>query len=462
MRIRLTLGWLLILSLVAAIGYAQQAPAPAAAVMPPPPPPGPSLSLREAVEIARRNSPEYRGTLNDRWAAGVGATNSTLELFLPSASVSASGYQSAAGDRYVGAGVSASGLPASRRQSLSFDLNYQLSGRTIAARGQSRANLRMVDEDIDAANVSLVTTVRRAYLDVVAAQATAEVARRSLERVNENLSLAQARYSVGQGTLIDVRRAEVDKGQGEVNLLRANQNTQNMVLILYNTMGVPAPEPIGVTPTDSFPVTPAPWTQASLVTMALEENPGLRSLRAREDAARWGSRSAKSAYLPSLNFQAGTGRNRSTANVPPDTISPPSWAPWGYSTDPWYASVFISLPLFDRLSRHVEVQRARAVEDDVHQQVRARELSVRSQVVAAFSTLESQYQTVQVQTRNRVAATEALELAQQRYRVGSGTYLELLDARQTADRADADYITAVAEYHKAIAALENAVGRPLR
>ena len=67
-----------------------------------------------------------------------------------------------------------------------------------------------------------------------------------------------------------------------------------------------------------------------------------------------------------------------------------------------------------------------------------------------------------MQQSNKAAAAEALDLAQQRYRVGSGTYLELLTARVAADKADADYVTAVYDYHKAIATLENAVGRPLR
>ena len=50
----------------------------------------------------------------------------------------------------------------------------------------------------------------------------------------------------------------------------------------------------------------------------------------------------------------------------------------------------------------------------------------------------------------------------ERYRVGSGTFFELLDAQVAAQRAEADYINAIYAYHRAIATLENAVGRPLR
>ena len=60
------------------------------------------------------------------------------------------------------------------------------------------------------------------------------------------------------------------------------------------------------------------------------------------------------------------------------------------------------------------------------------------------------------------AAREQLQLATERYRVGSGTFFELLDAQVAALRAETDYINAVYDYHKAVAALEAAVGKPLR
>ena len=55
-----------------------------------------------------------------------------------------------------------------------------------------------------------------------------------------------------------------------------------------------------------------------------------------------------------------------------------------------------------------------------------------------------------------------LELARERFRLGSGNALEVTDAQAAVARAEGDYVNAVYAYHKAIAALEYAVGRPLR
>ena len=57
---------------------------------------------------------------------------------------------------------------------------------------------------------------------------------------------------------------------------------------------------------------------------------------------------------------------------------------------------------------------------------------------------------------------DQLRLAQDRYRLGAGTALEVSDAQNAVQRAEGDYVNAVYDYHKAIAALEAAVGRPLR
>ena len=65
-------------------------------------------------------------------------------------------------------------------------------------------------------------------------------------------------------------------------------------------------------------------------------------------------------------------------------------------------------------------------------------------------------------TANRDAARDQLQLAQDRYRLGSGSALDVTDAQNNVQRAEGDYVNAVYDYHKAIAALELAVGRSLR
>ena len=59
-------------------------------------------------------------------------------------------------------------------------------------------------------------------------------------------------------------------------------------------------------------------------------------------------------------------------------------------------------------------------------------------------------------------ALQALVLAQERYRVGLNTFVDVAQSRGDYERAENDRINAIYDYHKAFAALESAVGRPLR
>lgn len=453
MRIRLIVGWLVLFSLVAAIGFAQQ-------------PPSRTLSLAEALDIARRSSPEYMQVLNNRTPASRNLLSATTSLFTPSVTVGGSYGWTDAGRQYIQSISVGFDGPQSSQTGTSLGLNYSLSGATITRRGLANASLNATDQDIAGALTTLETSVRTQYLTLAQAQAEAAVSRRSLERAGEQLNLARARYAVGQGTLLDVRSAEVVRGTAEVTLLRADQNTENQALTLYQIMGVPAPTAAGITLTDSFPVVAPPWSVDTLLAFAHEQNPGLRSLRARESAAQWNTRAARSEYLPSLNVSAGTGHTTSHSGsfLQPDTAGNLITVPASTerSTNPWQVRVGLSLPIFDGFTRYTRTAEARAAQDDLNQQVRARELQVRTSVVSAFNSLQAAYRAIAIQESNKIAAAEALDLATQRYRVGSGSYLEQLDARLAADRADADYVSAVYGYHRAIATLENAVGRPLR
>ncbi len=477
MRARLMIGWLVLFTLVAAIGYAQTpnaAPAPAIApsTVPPMPPQAQqavrTLSLNEALDIARQNNPDYLSVLNDRWAVSGRQRAAVLNLLTPSASINAGYQHTGAGTTFFSATAFPS--PANTNQSWSLSLNYTVSGASIAGYSAVKADARATDADITGGILVLETNVRAQYLILLQAIAQRQLAERSLERTDQALSLAQAKYSVGQGTLIDVRSAEVDKGQAQVNLLTAREAVDNQTLTLFQYLGVPAPDNTQIVPTDSFPVTQPDFVLDSLIRISQAVNPGLVSLRARETSARWNTRSAVAQYLPSFQAQGRLGgyrqnndayiQNGVDKNGNPITIPVP--ASTTTAANPFSLFIGVSMPLYDGLSRASQIQTARAAADDAHQAVRSRELLIRTQVSAAFNALTVAYQTISLRRAGQAAANEALDLATQRYRVGSGTYLELLVARNNADLADANYIGAVYDYHRAIATLENAVGRPLQ
>jgi outer membrane protein len=475
-----------------------------------------SLSLQDALKQARANSPTYRQSLNDAAPARWGVRNA-YGGFLPTVSVAGDLGYVGSGETNLGGGLR---LPTSAflTSGYSLGLNWRLDGRVLSGPGEQKALQKATEEDISGAGINLRSEIVTQYLNALQAAAQVDVARQQVARNADFLALAKARYQVGQATLLDVRQAEVIKGQSDVSLLRATQLENEAKLDLLRRMGVESPvtvDQIGLT--DSFPVTPPEVQLAELLRMADEQNPLLRSLRARQDAAGWSVRAARSEFLPALSVQAGwsgftqeytddgvllaqslTGARQEAARCQYDnqvrtalnlggqtsdcfsefglnssgSALDPSVArsiregnnvfPFDYTGQPFSANLTISLPIFTGFSRSLRVSQARALELDVDEDVRARRLQVRTEVQARHLALQTAYQAIAVQEANRAAARDQLRLAQDRYRLGAGASLEVSDAQNAVQQAEGDYVNAVYDYHKTVAALEAAVGRPLR
>jgi outer membrane protein len=478
--------------------------------------PAVTLSLQEAIQQARSNSPVYRQTLNDASPAKWGV-RSAYGAFLPTVNV--------AGDLgYIGSGQTNLGggfiqpTSAFLTSGYSLGLNWQLDGRVLTGPGEQKALQKATEEDISGATINLKADITTQYLNTLQAAAQVEVARQQVVRNTDFLNLAQARYQVGQATLLDVRQAQVTKGQSDVALLRAAQLENEAKLDLLRRMGVEPPVAIEkIALSDSFPVTQPDYQLGDLLSRAEEQNPLLRSLRARQDAAGWTVRAARSEFLPTLSLQAGwsgftqeftneqvlLGQSLSGAqsdasrcqydnqvrsaldlggqtpdcfgefglNSTGTALSDPvargirdanNVFPFDYTGQPFRANLTISLPIFTGFSRSLRISQARAQELDMDEDVRARRLQVRSDVHARYLALQTNYRAIAVQQENRESARDQLRLAQDRYRLGAGTSLEVSDAQNAVQQAEGDYVNAVYDYHKAVAALEAAVGRPLR
>ncbi|HVX89996.1 MAG TPA: TolC family protein [Gemmatimonadales bacterium] len=486
------------------------------------PPVTATLSASEALGLARQNSPAYRQVLNDRGPARWGVRNAYAS-FLPSFNVSGGmGYTGSGSSTFGGSTFSQTSPAISSNYNYGF--NWQLDGQVLAQPAVANSNAQATEADITAAEIGLVADVTTLYLNGLEAQAQEVVAEQQLIRAREFSQLSKARYDVGQATLVDVRQAEVELAQAEVGLLRARQTASDAKLQLFRQMGVTPPAPVPqIALVDSFRVDSPTVELAALQQMAAEQNPGLVASRARENAAKWNVRSAKSAYLPSLSARAGwSGFTQEFTNEDillqqsyagglgnaarcnfqneiimrlTDTLPYPGGGlvadcevasgltadgsaldpaiaqgirdrnnvfPFKFEKQPFQASLTISLPIFTGFGRQLRLSQAQAQRDDAEEARRARELQVRTDVESRYLSLQTSWSAIRVQEKSKQAAAERLRLAQDRYRLGSGTALELTDAQNAVTRAEGDYNSAVYAYHRAYSALEAAVGRRLR
>ena len=486
-------------------------------------PPTPrQLSLPQALELARKNSPTYRQTLNDADPAAAAVRSANWARY-PTLSAGSGVTYSGSGKSTFNATIFSQASP-TVSSNYRLSANWDLSARNFIGAAQSQALQRATEENITGAGVSLTQTVTVQYLTGLRAVATVGVARQQVLRNQNFLDLARARNQVGQATMLDVRQAEVAKTRADVQLLRARQNETDAKIELFRLLGIATGEGLdSLTLSDAFPLVEATFDLAQLRTLAREHNPALRALDAQADAARLGVKSAKSEYLPSLsistglsgftqqftdanallanrlsgaqgsaancNFQNGilqrltsphpapnggviancnasAGLDATGAALQPDVAqairSGNSVFPFSFTRQPISVSASISVPLWDGFSRATRVSQARAQEEDARESLRAQALAVDGQLQSRLLAVRTSWEASRLQDLNQVAAREQLRLAQEKYRIGNGSGLEVSDAQNAVTQAEADYVTAVYDYHLAVVGLEAVVGRPLR
>jgi outer membrane protein len=479
--------------------------APAAVVAQTPAPTGArtTLTLEEAIAMARRNNPAFLQIANNRRDADAQVRASDAAL-LPSVTSSFTTEYSQGGTQvFQGEAIGASSSFVTSGYNLG--LRYDVNGATFLNRSAARATREAVEADINGSTEQLRAFVTQQYLAVLQAQARAAVQDTLVATARAQLELARARTAVGAGTTLDVRRAEVALGQAEVAALRERNNVDIQKLQLIQQLGVEIPRDVQLVTT--FPIQQPAFRLDSLLDLARRTNPNLEATRAREHAASVNVRARRSLYTPSLSVSTGWGgqsfeyRNpdflvqsaqldtegafencmsqdsiRVGVGLPPRGcnrfVFTPADAqalrernntfPFQFQRSPFGVSATLSLPIFDRWNRELSIQQAVVQRDDARQARRARELQTTSDVTQAYLNLVTAARTVGLQDQIAARAREELSFAEERYRVGASTFLDVVTSRATFEQAQVDRVNAVYEYHRAFAALENAVGRPLR
>jgi outer membrane protein len=457
---------------------------------------GPVLTLSDAQQIAKHNNPVYLQSVVARRSASANL-RAAYGQFLPQVGANFFAQYSQAGTQFSsGAALGASSNYEQSQWQL--NLNYTLSASVLISPAYNRANRDAAEADIGSAAATLRNNVASAYIAVVTAVAQANLQDTLVSDDSAQLLLAQARVAAGAATPLDVQRAEVTLGQQKVSAVQAHNQVDVTKLQLFQTIGVTQPK--GVQVRDTFQVAPVEYTLDSLQAIARQSNPQLVALLAREHAADVDVTRQRGLYTPVLQIQTGlsgytfsytnsnaavlsaasnqqisyelciaaggTAASCGSPNLTPGEIqtlkNQNNGFPFGFINNPRQVTATLSLPIFDGFVREQKIEQAAANRSDAQYNRRAQELALTANVTSAYLSLTTAQKTAALQQENAAKAREELALAEARYQVGAASSLDVTDAVASFERAETDRINAVYSYQTAFAALEAAVGRPLR
>jgi outer membrane protein, heavy metal efflux system len=286
--------------------------------------------------------------------------------------------------------------------------------------------------------------VRVAYEELRLAFATEQILTRTRDSLRDFVSIAAARFEVGQAAQSDVLRAQAQVVQVQQELLRIGQQRAARESELKRLLGrLEAGPPI--VPTTAM-LLPLRSDADTLVRQAAERRPQLLALDALVQKSDRAIELAQREYYPDFELRLGYGqRERAPDGMPRD--------------DMITMTVAVNLPLWRKSRLEPRVAEARAMRRQAAAMADAQRLDTRASLEQQFA-LESQ-------TRESVNLYRTTLLPQVRavvqsalgaYRVGRVDFLTLLDAQIKEFEAIRGEAEAVAGHNRAIAEIDFLTG----
>ena len=421
----------------------------------------PALTLEQAVQIARERNPAFRSVrlgIRDAEARVLSAYGSFLPSLDASMGWSGTRRTTSVGEDDFGETIvqdqsrtfTSSGASQSVQSSLTlFDGFKNVNSLRAARKGVDEA-----EAGVAAQELTLVGDVSRAFYQAILRQRQIGVEERLLQSAQEDLERQERLFTIASTDQVQVLTAEVRVASQEQALERAINQAEKARLVVLQRLGTLGEitdfEPIGELP-EVFD--PGVLDAGDLVALALAGHPSVAQSHARVGRQEAELARARADRLPSLSATGSYSRSTGTNGYSSFFDFNPN------ASRRFNFSLSISLPIFRGFSMTQSTSAARVAVDQAEEDAWETRLGVEQQVRSAFIDLENAFAVFQIQTRSRDLNRRRLELAQEQYRLGAVTFIDLQRYIDDVAQAERDLVNRQLDFANALVSLDQQVGQ---
>lgn len=271
-----------------------------------------------------------------------------------------------------------------------------------------------------------IATVMEQYYEAVRIKFLIQFQQQQNDLLGIRKNYVNNRFNAGLGSKMDVLQTEVDQNSGQMNLLSLQQQYNQALFTLHLLMGMK-----GKPDYEVETVLPDP--------MVLEENTLEKSMKEKNIALKAASmkvglsekeiKKLRGQMLPRLGLNMGYNYARSTAEAGFLLSNQNLGFNYGLTA---------SVPLFSGFVNKTKIQNAqinrKAEQLRLEENILSKELGLKQ----SLSSLNSLREMLPIIKKNLELAKEVSSIAEDRYKSGSSTILELREAEQTAFKAAVD------------------------
>ena len=440
------------------------------------------LNIKDCIELALHNSPSVKKA---KYNYGLAKNNVTISksAYFPTIGVGTGYYatQNATSNSLMRSGNMNYYSAEASIQQLIFDF-----GKTFADVKMNKFNMITAMYEFDYTVLETIFGVKTNYYGVLAAKASVDINKANVQINERNYQRTKAYFEEGIKSKIDLVNAEVNLSDSKVSLVDAQKSYQNALVKLNNSMYIAFAPEYEIENTETFNFTtnyapvnldkiseskdisappkdvnnafltsqvqkidvlqdykfePFPYTFEEAVKIAYKNRPDLKAYDSTLNAMKEALKYTKRAYLPELSARGGYGY-RDTNN-----------------TNSFNISLNLSTSL-NILSTKKEIDNAKIQVDMAQNEIDLAKQDIYFAVQDAYinmKQLEKQIPLIAVKVKQTL---ENFELADGRYAVGIGDYIQLQDAKVNYNNAQHEYVQTVYNYNVARANLEKAMALP--
>jgi cobalt-zinc-cadmium efflux system outer membrane protein len=298
---------------------------------------------------------------------------------------------------------------------------------------------------VEERKLELRRMVAETYYQIYFIDKSLAIVDKNIKILDDFVTLAETKYSVGQGAQQDLFKAQVEHSKLLDMRVTLEQQRKSLQASLNALLYRPAETPVGVIP--DFDIKPLVQSPEELRNIAYENRPMLKSLNALIEKGKAGHKLAEKEFYPDFNV-AFEYMQRERFE--------------GSSGDDMYSlGVTFNLPV-QRERRHAAVAESNSEITMATEELNVLRNSINSGISDLLAQLERRRKLAEIYRTGIIPQSEqSLESATIGYQVNKVDFLNLLDSRMTLFNYERELYDSLADYEMKRAQLEALIGKEL-
>ena len=299
---------------------------------------------------------------------------------------------------------------------------------------------------IEERRLELSRMVKETYYQLYAVDKSLEIIDKNLKILTDFVTIAESKYSVGQGVQQDIYKAGLEKSKMLDMQITLQQQRKSLEANLNYLLYRPGNTPVG--PIADFDLPQLPLSTEQLNETALEKRPQIKSLAMLTNKGQASQRLARKEFYPDFNLSFEYMFKEAVAT---DMVSDPGF-------NMFTVGVTFNLP-FQQERRRAMLAESTSETNMATEELNALKNTISYSINDTLAQLDRRRKLVELYKGGIIPqAEQSLESAVISYRVNKVDFLTLLDGRMNLFNYERELYESQAEYMMKLAQLEATIG----